>query len=183
MYHELPRSGPGPVHRVWAILTDQYGDPVSGAGVGFSSDDATGIGTGRDEETTDARGRAEVRYLRDGSAAAAEAISARTVGVAATPITHYWAAEVKDGKSGLGIAIVLGDADGDVVLYDAASPKLLRYDTNDRFSISGAAVTQAAFEEALASGDYTRISFTNYSRDPEGTASFKLSNTRIFDNP
>ena len=183
LYHELRRSGPGPVHRVWAILTDQYGDRVPGVAVAFSSDDATGVGTGPIEKITDEQGKAEIRYLRDSSVAAAEVISARTVGVIAAPITHYWATEAKDGKSALGIEIVLGDAGGDVVLYDVTSPKLLRYDTNDSFAISGAAVSHAAFEEALALGDYTRISFTNYSRDPEGVASFELSNTRIFDNP
>ena len=182
-YHELPESGPGPVHLVRAILTDQYGDPVPDAEIEFSSDDQAGLGTGPVRKNTSSSGVATLRYLRDGPTASSERISAETAGgnVDAQPINHYWAVAQVGGRSALGVPVLLGDVRNNVIVYDALSPKLIRYDANDRFTVRGAVVEMPAFEEALSSGDYRRLSYSRYSTDPEGTSSFELTNTRIFD--
>ena len=182
-YHEIPESGPGPVQLVRTILTDQYGDPVVGAEVRFSSDDTTGLGTAPVSGTTGRSGVATLRYRRDGSTPSSELISAETSdgNVDARPIYHYWAEPQPDRSSALGIPVLLGDVRNDVILYDAFSPKLLRYDANDRFKIRDIVVTMSAFEEALASGDYKRLSYNGYSTEPGETSSFELTNTRIFD--
>ena len=182
-YHEIPESGPGPVQLVRTILTDQYGDPVAGAEIRFSSDDTTGLGTAPVSGNTDSSGVAMLRYRRDGSTPSSELISAETSdgNVDARPIYHYWAEPQPDRSSALGIPVLLGDVRNNVILYDAFSPKLLRYDANDRFAIRDVVVTMSAFEEALASGDYKRLSYSRYSTEPGETSSFELTNTRIFD--
>ena len=120
---------------------------------------------------------------RDGSTPSSELISAETSdgNVDARPIYHYWAEPQPDRSSALGIPVLLGDVRNNVILYDAFSPKLLRYDANDRFAIRDVVVTMSAFEEALASGDYKRLSYSRYSTEPGKTSSFELTNTRIFD--
>ena len=134
-------------------------------------------------KNTDSSGVATLRYRRDVSTPSSELISAETSdgNVDARPIYHYWAEPQPDRSSALGIPVLLGDVRNDVILYDAFSPKLLRYDANDRFAIRDVVVTMSAFEEALASGDYKRLSYSGYSTEPGETSSFELTNTRIFD--
>ena len=55
-YHELRESGPGLIHLVRAVLTDQYGDPVPDAVIDFSSDDPAGVGTGPVRKNTSSSG-------------------------------------------------------------------------------------------------------------------------------
>ena len=62
-------------------------------------------------------------------------------------------------------------------------PALVRYDSNDLFTVDGRDRTLAEFEAALRSGDYTRVSFHSYSADRSVRNSFELSNVRIYDNP
>ena len=183
-YHELTEGGPGPVNVVRALLTDQYGDAVVGAGIEFHSDDGSGLGQAAVVRNTDARGAASLRYIWTGTGSSSELISAETVGgaVTAQPVYHYWAVSQAERRSALGVPIVLQDVRNDVILHDAASPKLVRYDGNDRFSIRGAQVRIEAFEEALYSGAYARISYGRYSHDPEAVNSFDLTNTRQFDD-
>ena len=183
-YHELPGSGPGPVNVVRAILTDQYGDAVADTPISFSSDREAGLGTGPVSKNTDGKGVASVRYLWNGFSASSELISAETAGgnVEAQPVYHYWAVPRAGGHSALGVPILLGDVRRNLILHDASSPLLLRYDANDRFSIRDAVVTMAVFEEALGSGDYKRLSYSPYFTDPDEPSSFDLTNTRIFDN-
>ena len=183
-YHQLPRSGPGPANAVRAILTDQYGDPVPGAQIEFSSKSEEGLGTDPVTKDTDRNGVATVRYLWNGSKASSEVISAETSGgnVEAVPVNHYWAVPLGGGNSALAVPILLSDVNKNQILHDAASPKLISYDANDSFSIRDTTVTISVFEEVLASGVYKRISYTRYSTDPEATSSFDLTNTRIFDS-
>ena len=183
-YHELPESGPGPVNVVRALLTDQYGDPVTGAGIEFYSDDGSGLGAAPVPRNTDSRGTASVRYMWLGNEPAAELVSAETADgiVIATPLYHYWATAQGEGRSALGVPILAHDIGGDAILHDAGSPKVVRYDGNDRFSVRGASVRIEAFEEALYSGSYGRISYGRYSLDPDDDNSFDLTNTREFDD-
>ena len=183
-YHELTGVGPGPVNVVRALLTDQYGDAVAGAGIEFRSDQGSGLGAAPLVRDTDARGAASLRYIWNGTVATSELISAETAGgiVTARPVNHYWAASQGKGRSALGVPILLQDVGKNVILHDAGNPKLVRYDDNDRFSIRGASVRIESFEEALYSGAYARISYGRYSHDPEDSNTFDLTNTREFDD-
>ena len=183
-YHELTEGGPSPVNVVRAILTDQYGDAVAGAGIEFRSDDGSGLGQAPVARNTDARGAVSLRYLWSGTGPSSELISAETAGgaVTAQPVYHYWAASQAERRSALGVPIVLQDVRNNVILHDAASPKLVRYDDNDRLSIRGTPVRIESFEEALYSGAYARISYGRYSHDPEKVNSFDLTNTREFED-
>ena len=182
VYNELASSGPAAVNVVRATLTDQYGDPVDNAMIEFSSDQASGLSPAGMARSTGSNGVATLRYLWNGSEPASELISAGFTGggVVATPVYHYWALPQKSGRSALGLTILVSDATRNVILHDAAAPKLLRYDANDRFSIREAVVGMAEFEEALISGHYPRVSYSNYSKDPEDVSSFDLT-TRTFD--
>ena len=183
VYSLVPDSGPGAVNVIRAILTDRYGDPVEGATVEFASDQDLGIGTTGAARATGSNGVAILRYLWNGSEAGSEVISGEVTGggVAALPVYHYWAVPQAGGKSALGVPILVSDVAGDAILHDALSPQVLRYDANDRFSIRDAVVDMATFEEALASGNYSRVTYNKYADDPEEVSSFDLTNTRIFD--
>lgn len=183
VYNEVPSSGPAAVNVVRATLTDQYGDPVDSAMIKFSSDQESGLSPTGMTRSTGSNGVATLRYLRNGSEPASELISAEFTpgGVEATPVNHYWAIPQKSGRSALALTILASDVTRNVILHDAVAPRLLRYDANDRFSIRDAVVGMAEFEEALASGDYSRVSFSNYSNEVEDVSSFDLTNTRLFD--
>ena len=182
VYSELPASGPNPLNVVRAALTDQYGDPVAGATITVSSDQESGLGETGATRETDANGVATLRYLWNSSEAATESISAETAdGVAAEPADHHWAVPRAGGTSALGVPILLGDTVRNVILHDAVAPLILRYDANDRFSIREVAVSMDEFEEALATGNYGRVSYSRYSTDPAEVSNFDLTNTRIFD--
>ncbi len=184
-YHELPEpgSGPGPVNVITGILTDQYGEPVPNTLIEFSSDAAGGLGKAPTVRTTDERGATTFRYIWTGSEPIAELIAAETAGgaVSAKPILHYWAMTQDKGFSALGVIILLRDSGRNVILHDADTPRLVRYDDNDMFSIRGTNVNINEFEEALESGAYSRISFGRYSHDPKVSNWFDLNNTRHFD--
>ena len=184
VYSLVPDSGPGALNVIRAILTDRYGDPVEGAVVEFASDQDSGIGTTGAAMTTGSNGVATLRYLWNGSEAGSELISGEVTGggVVALPVYHYWAVPQAGGKSALGVPILVSDSAKNAILHDVVSPLLLRYDANDRFSIRDAVVGIVAFEEALASGDYSRLTYNKYSNDPEDVSSFDLTNTRIFDD-
>lgn len=183
-YHELTGMAPGPVNVMRALLTDQYGDPVAGAGIEFQSDNGSGLGLAPVARNTDARGVASLRYIWTGTDPTSELISAETAGggVTAQPLFHYWAASQDYGRSALGVPILLQDVGRNVILHDAGRPKLVRYDENDEFSIRGVGVRIDSFEEALYSGAFARISYGRYSHDPEESNSFDLTNTREFED-
>ena len=183
-YHEFTKSGPGPANVVRALLTDQYGDAAAGIGIEFHSDGGSGQGKAPVLRNTDEGGVASLRYIWGGSGPASELISVKTSDgvVSAKPVYHYWAALQDEGRSGLGVPILLQDVRDNVIIHDSASPKLIRYDDNDIFSIRGAPVPLDSFEEALYSGAYARISYGLYSHDPEDSNSFDLTNTREFEN-
>ena len=183
-YHQIPDSGPGTVHVVTGILTDQYGDPVAGTGIEFLSDDKFGLGPSPTVRSTNAQGATTLRYIWSGKTPSSERISARTVDrrVTATPLIHYWAVHQDKEGSALGVPILLHDVGKNVILHDARRPALVRYDDNDRLTIRGIPVDIEAFEEALYSGSYARISYVRYSPDPDDSGSFDLTNTREFED-
>ena len=183
-FNQLVGAALGPVNVVRATLTDQYGDPVEDAMVEFSSDQTPGLGITGVVRTTGSGGVATVRYMWNGTDAATELISAEVSGLSleAVPVNHYWAVPLGGGKSALGVPILVSSVADNVILHDVKSPRLLLYDDNDRFSIRDVVVGMSTFEEALASGDYSRITYNKYYDDPEKMSSFDLTNTRLFDS-
>lgn len=183
-YHELAESGPGPVNVIVGILTDQYGDPVTGVDIEFTGDGDYGLGAAPAVRNTDSRGVANLRYIWDGTMSTPEAISAETTDgkVTAEPIVHYWAVPQDEGRSGLGVPILVYDVVANLIVHDPARPKLVRYDENDRLTIRGAPVRIETFEEAMYSGAYTRVTYSQYSNDPAHSNRFDLSNTRLYDD-
>lgn len=183
-YNQLDDSILGPVNVVRATLRDQYGDPVEAAMIQFSSDQPLGLGTTGVTRTAGVDGVAILRYMWNGSGSASELISAEATGldVEAVSVHHYWAVLQSGGRSALAVPILASDIFRNVILHDARSPRLLRYDANDRFSIRDTVVSMTAFEEALTSGDYSRITYTKYFEEPGDVSFFDLTNTRIFDD-
>ena len=84
-YHIASNSGRGARNRVTAVLVDQYGEPVSGGTVHFTSDDPDGIWQDPDDaavakptlrEETNRRGEARASYYRDSDEPREEVIDA-----------------------------------------------------------------------------------------------------------
>ena len=177
-YHTLPMSAPGPTHVVTAFLTDQYGTPVAGAQLDFTSDAQDGIGKSPVSGLTNESGIATVRYLWKSSSAAAEQVTARLAGsdLAPASINHYWAKAVSDYGSGLGVPIIVADTRRNRIVLREFVPVVISYTARDSMSLEGRVVTPAVFEEALDAGLYERLSYTRYSTDPEQTNTFDLTN-------
>ena len=183
-YHLVSDAGAGAAHLVIADLLDQYGEPVEGARLDFTSDDRRGVGASAQSMTTDARGAAILRYLRDGTSPGTETITVRAAdaeGVKAAEVRHHWA--VAHRATGvLGAEIVAFDLNDDVIILYPDFPALIRYDSNDEFRVEGSARTFAQFEAALRSGGYERLSFFDYSPERSAVNSFELSNVAIYDS-
>ncbi len=181
VYNEVARSAPSPVNVLRATLTDQYGDPVANTTIDFFSNQPSGLGASGRSLVTDRSGRVSVRYLWDSYEGASEYVSAETMdgSVSASDLHHYWAVPRDEGATALGVAILHSDIYRNAIIHNATAPLLLRYDSNDRFSIEHQEVSMEAFERALTSGDYERFTYIAYSTDPAEVVSFDLTNTRF----
>ncbi len=182
-YHLVSAAGPGVAHLVTAVLTDQYGDPVEGVRLEFTSDDSRGVGSVAKSRVTDSQGAALLRYLRDGTTPGSETITVQVPDsrVRAERIRHHWAVPHNESGS-LGAELLASDVNDDLIVLNPGFPALVRYDSNDVFTVDGRDRTLAEFEAALRSGNYTRVSFHSYSADRSVRNSFELSNVRIYDN-
>ena len=112
-YHFPSDSGRGRSNSVTATLLDQYGDPVRGERVHFTSDDPMGLAwyrVGESDEneslaksayrkTTSRRGMASVTYYRDSDLPGVETIEAFIDGVIAKTLDHFWIAETPYGET------------------------------------------------------------------------------------
>ena len=177
-YHVLPRLAPGPTNLIRAVLTDQYGTPVPGARIDFTSDDSDGIGSAGASRPTDQRGIATLRYLWDSSDPAAESVMAQLAGSDLAPVSvrHFWAKPEPNGGSGLGVVIHVADTVRNRIVVGDPVPKAVSYTGRDRFSLEGRLVTPVVFEEALEARLFERITYTGYSTDPEKINTFNLTN-------
>lgn len=183
-YHLVAAAGPGVANLVTATLTDQYGEPVEGARLEFTSDDRRGVGPDARRSITDSRGTVRFRYLRDGSSTGTETITVRLPGeeeVEAAQVRHHWSTPHRP-VGYLGAVILAVDVSDNVIVLYPDSPMLVRYDSNDGFTVEGAVRTLTEFEEALQSGAYKRLSFRTY--DPVSSVSngFDLSNDSFYDS-
>ena len=112
-YHFPSDSGRGRSNSVTATLLDQYGDPVRGERVHFTSGDPKGLAwyrVGESDEneslaksayrkTTSRRGMASVTYYRDSDLPGVETIEAFIDGVIAKTLDHFWIAETPYGET------------------------------------------------------------------------------------
>jgi hypothetical protein len=171
-------------NRVTATLLDQYGDPVRGRRIHFTSGDENGLSSkdGNDTDaqnayrkTTSRRGVATVSYTRNSAVPTREEITARaedcgTLGSCSKTIDHYW---VKDTLANLvedGVMVRHYDADADTlvleVLDTGTNPGLyaITFDSFDHFykfdstTNADVPISYQAFKEALA--EYTTTDAT-----------------------
>ena len=150
LFHVASDRDRGAVNSVQALLTDQYGDPVRGGRILFSSQDDLGLGEDRFLRRTSTRGVATARYQRDAEYAGVEEIRAEVEGsdplIEAEPVSHYWVEPYQAGPR-RGVSIL--EADYDRNLFVSADLRLYAYDRNDRFRINGVAASLEEFEAAL----------------------------------
>ena len=94
---------------------------------------------------------------------------------------HHWSTAHRS-IGYLGAEILAVDVSDNVIILHPDSPALVRYDSNDGFTVEGEVRTLAEFEEALQSGAYGRLSFREYLPDSSASNGFELSNVTIYDS-
>ena len=174
-YHTATVSGRGGRNRVSATLLDQYGDPVRGVRVHFTSNDADGLSTHPDDpgsarnayrKSTSSRGTATVTYYRDSDAPAIETISAYTEEVSADALDHYWVDSAPENATTTG-EVLHHDADNNTIVIEPSSggPYKVSYDTGDQFNDSSGGETFDDFEDGLDEGDTVTVVVDTHDRD------------------
>ena len=186
-------------NRVTATLLDQYGDPVRGKRIHFTSTDEDGLHQkpGGDAQnayrkTTSRRGVATVTYNRKSSVAAAEVITAlsEVCSSCSETIMHYW---VDDDPEDLTITngiVRHYDADQETLIIDdtTGTQKLyaISFDSEDQFNDDDGdpntqdkvPVSYQAFKEALvkaeAAGTQYNIDVVIEGTDPGDVNRFTL---------
>ena len=153
-------SGSGAAATVQAILSDQYGGPVRGEQVVFSSNDSRGVPNGV-RRTTNSRGVASLNYQRDSSEGFTERITGSFERIRDTT-RQYWVMRVSGAADGSGTVRVLDkDDDTMVVVTSSEMVLLVEYDDNDVFRIGGELVRYTDFEDDLTEGDTLRYVITD----------------------
>ncbi len=164
VYSTASSSGNGARNRVTATLLDQYGNPVRGKRIHFTSDDEQGLYSEEDEQgdptddaqnayrkTTSRSGVASVNYNRDSSATGTETIEAsvQDSSVTSEPIEHYWVAAFPNGST-TG-EVILHDEERNTLIIEDSSDNVygVTYDSNDQFTDSTGAVNLSGFKETL----------------------------------
>jgi len=167
-----------------ALVTDQYGNPISGIAVGLSSDQTDGL-NGGNTVTTGSNGKATINYQWTVTTDAMETITADAGLAADGTVEFYWVHEAATGDTinpmiptvmeyATGNILVkdlpnksfvaVGDADFDLLVDVAGSNYLLWiWKPGDTFRINGDLVTQAAFETAFAMTEAVEIAVVSYS--------------------
>ena len=187
IYSEASTSGGS--NRVTATLVDQYGDPVRGERVHFTSDDPDGLSAKEKDmpddppeaqnpyrRTTSSRGVAAVSYTRDSGVSRIEMITVFTDDVTADVVLHYWVDELPDGPTTGTVVNHDDDSDTVVIGYPATVDPpdeiyAVTYDSGDQFNDSDGnapdgPITYKEFNEQLAKGDTLEI---NYAGDSAGS--------------
>ena len=168
-------SARGASNRVTATVTDQYGDPIRGARVVFTSSlstDTPAVTIQNGRALAVARdGSITVGYQRVGAGAASETVTASwnhdvatdadgtgTADITGTAVVE-WAAAATATETDQAIRVF--DTDTNTIFASSTATStadafVLTYDSNDRFNVGAAgtesASTYAAFERALAKG-------------------------------
>ena len=196
VYTTASDEGTGARNRVSATLLDQYGEPVRGKRVHFTSNDAEGLYSKLDEQgdpldgeaqkpayrkTTSSRGVATLTYRRDSDTMDIETIYADTEDVEANSIEHYWVRDIPEGETTIG-DVVLYDEDEDLLVIDEDGNDdiyVVEFDSEDQFDYAVGAVSYKAFKEALeeelADGGMATVEAVINTNDPDDVNRFILS--------
>ena len=167
VYSVATDSRSGGRNYVTATLLDQYGDPVRGKRIHFTSNDPKGLyskeneqGTPIPEEaqnayrkTTNRSGVASVNYARDSDVTGIEIIYANVEGerVPDASIEHYWVDDIPESRETRG-EVVHYDEDRETLVIDedgTGNLYVVSFDDNDQFQNSGA-ISYLDFKETLA---------------------------------
>ena len=152
-------SGSGAAATVQATLSDQYGGPVRGEQVVFSSNDSRGVPNGV-RRTTNSRGVASLNYQRDSSEGFTERITGSFDRIRDTA-RQYWVMRVSGAADGTGTVRVVDTDDDTAVVVTSDEILLVKYDSNDVFRIGGELVRYTDFEDDLTVGDTLRYVITD----------------------
>ncbi|MCY4621427.1 MAG: S-layer homology domain-containing protein [bacterium] len=165
-------------NRVTATLLDQYGDPVRGTRIHFTSTDEDGLHQkpGGDalnayRKTTSRRGVATVTYTRNSDDSRTEEITALAEGCTTCleTIKHYWVDDDPENLTILGGRVLHYDADQETLIIEDvnASSELyaIYFDAEDQFNdglpddpSTKVPISYRAFKEALAKEEEERTS-------------------------
>lgn len=144
-------AGSGAAATVTALLSDQYGGPVRGEQVVFSSNDSRGVPNGI-RRTTNASGVAALNYQRDSNESFAERVTGSFDRITSTT-RQFWVTRIQGPANGSGTVRVV-DTDEDTAIIVATNDILLvEYDSNDQFTINKKAVSYSDFEDDLTVRD------------------------------
>ena len=173
LFHVASDRNRGALNSVQAVLTDQYGDPVRGQRILFSSQDELGVGEDRYRRHTSSRGKATLRYQRDSEHFGVEEISAEVVGmnIEADPVPHYW---VKGYRTGPGRDLNILELDTDLNQFVTSDLYAYAYDLNDQFNIYGVRVSLQEFEAAVEERGLTTLDVDIHSEDTSAVNRFDL---------
>lgn len=180
-YRRAARSGSLPGSNVVvAHVADQFGKPLAGTEVEVTSDSPysdfpdTFV-------ATNSNGTARIPYTHTGTSGSIENLTASFAGVNNSPTATskmIWASEPGVGlevtTSGGHYEVIASNIQRDEVVVDldagGGRPRVLVYDSNDRFRVDGVVVTLGLFESILANeqdDDSGRIFLFGWaSRDP-----------------
>ena len=168
-YHTAITSGSGGRNRVIATLLDQYGDPVRGELIHFTSDDNEGLGTDPSDsslakeafrKTTNRRGEATVAYFRDSAEPGVEAIGGSVEdipGVIVETTEHYWVRPAPDGETTGELKHHDARRNTLVIKPDTGGPYVITYDSEDQFNDGAGTEKYATFREEVMEGDTLKV--------------------------
>ena len=161
-----------------ALVTDQYGNPMSGVAVLLTSDETDGLNAGN-TVTTGSDGKASINYQWTSVNDREETITANAGVVGTTDFYWVYAAVTGENTGGDEAIMVRDEANKALVSNDSASDwTVWTWKAGDTFRIDGALKTQAEFETALmkqtvpGTYDYTQIDVVSYSTS--GLSEFDL---------
>ena len=137
-YHRPSGSGRGARNSVTATLLDQYGDPVRGKEIHFTSGDReglawSGVGESGDEDPnrarraysphTDRRGRASITYYRASYLPGIEIITAALLNDSpVAQVEHYWIADTPYGQTVDNVKVGYYDEDDNKLVIACPDP-------------------------------------------------------------
>ena len=165
-------AGSGAAATVQATLSDQYGGPVGGEQVVFSSNDSRGVPNGV-RRTTNSGGVASLNYQRDSDEGVTERITGSFERLRHTT-RQFWIARISGAADGSGTVRVVDTDDDTVVVATSDKILLVEYDSNDVFNIGSDAVRYSDFEDDLTVGDTLGYVITHPSSSTINT--FTLTN-------
>ena len=176
IYSAATDTGSGGRNRVTATLIDQYGSPIRGERIHFTSDDPEGLWEDGDEaqedfqKRTSSRGVATVTYQRDSDASGIETITV----FADDPdddvdasLEHYWVKDIPDGRTVMGRVLDFDTNRNSIVIDDDSSDTIyvIHYDDEDQFNDADGTIRYYEFEEELDKGDTIEVEIDTNDRN------------------